>query len=81
MLSGDSLMVQEVESSCNAGDAVSMLGLGRPPVGRNGNPFQFLPGKFHGQRSLVGYSQGVTKSQTGLSTLAGTHASLMKRRP
>ena len=41
----------------------------------------FLPGKFHGQRSLVGYSQGVTESQTGLSTLARTHASLMKRLP
>ena len=29
MLSGDSLMAQEVESSCKTGDAVSMLGLGR----------------------------------------------------
>ena len=26
-----------------------------------------LPGKFHGQRSLLGYSSGVTKSQTPLS--------------
>ena len=25
----------------------------------------FLPGEVHGQRSLVGYIQGVTKSQTG----------------
>ena len=41
MLSGDFLMAQEVESSCNAGDAVSMLGLGRPPGGRNGNPLQY----------------------------------------
>ena len=36
-----------------------VLSLGqRPSPGRgNGNPFQcFLPGKFHGQRSLAGYS-------------------------
>ena len=32
----------------------------------------FLPGKFHGQGSLVGYSHGVTKSQTRLSTRAHT---------
>ena len=27
----------------------------------------FLPGEFHGQRSLAGYSPWVTKSQTRLS--------------
>ena len=27
----------------------------------------FLPGEFHGQRSLVGYSHGITKSQTWLT--------------
>ena len=27
----------------------------------------FLPGEFHGERSLVGYSSGVTKSLTRLS--------------
>ena len=27
----------------------------------------FLPGKFHGQRSLADYSPWVTKNQTGLS--------------
>ena len=32
-------------------------GLGRSPGGGNGNPLQiFLPGKSHGQRSLLGYS-------------------------
>ena len=31
----------------------------------------FLPGKFHGQRSLVGYSPWVTKSWTRLSTYTG----------
>ena len=29
-------------------------GLGRSPGGGNGNPV-FLPGEFHGQKSLVGY--------------------------
>ena len=29
-----------------------------------------LPGKFHGQRSLSGYGQGVAKSQTQLSDYA-----------
>ena len=33
----------------------------------------FLPGKFHGQRSLVGYSPWVTKSQTQLSKSAWAH--------
>ena len=40
----------------NAGDAGSIPVLGRSPGGGNGNPFQFLPGEFHEQRSLVGYS-------------------------
>ena len=38
-------------------DPGSVPGLGRSPGEGNGNPFQlFLPGKSHGQRSLVGYS-------------------------
>ena len=37
-------------------DAVSIPGLGRPPWWRKWQPAPvFLPGKFHGQRSLVGY--------------------------
>ena len=36
-------------------DVVLILGLRRYPGVRNGHPV-FLPGKFHGQRSLVGYS-------------------------
>ena len=45
----------------NAGDtedADSIPGSERSPGVGNGNSFQsvFLPGKFHGQRSLVGYS-------------------------
>ena len=43
--------------SASAGDARylgSIPGLGRSPGEGNGNPF--LPGKSHGQRSLVDYS-------------------------
>ena len=44
----------------NAGDARdsgSIPRWGRFPGAGNGNPLQnFFPGKFHGQRSLVGYS-------------------------
>ena len=41
----------------DAKDAGSIPGLGRSPGGGNGNPLSvFLLGKFHGQRSLAGYS-------------------------
>ena len=43
------------ESACNAGDPVSIPGLGSSPREGNGNP-AFLPGEFYGQRSLAGYS-------------------------
>ena len=54
------------DSSANAGDVSSVPGLGRSPGERNGNQPTpvFLPGKSHGQRSLMGYSPWVTKSQT-----------------
>ena len=40
-----------------AGDTSLISGLGRSPGERNGKPTPvFLPGKFHGQRSLVGYT-------------------------
>ena len=49
----------------NAGDlrdAGSISGSRRSPGEGNGNPLQLiLPGKFHGQRSLVGYSSGGRK--------------------
>ena len=51
----------------NVGDARDMgsiPGSGRSPGGGNGNPV-FLPGKFHGQRSLAGYSPwGLKESDT-----------------
>ena len=41
----------------NTGDAGLIPGSGRSPGVENGNPCQyFLSEKFHGQRSLVGYS-------------------------
>ena len=41
----------------NVGDTVSIPGSERSPGIGNGNPIlAFLPGKSHGQRSLVGYS-------------------------
>ena len=37
-------------------DTGSIPGSGRSSELGNGNPLQFLPGKFHGQRSLADYS-------------------------
>ena len=49
----------------DARDAGSIPGSGRSPGGGHENPLVLLPGKFHGPRSLVGYSlQGVAKSGT-----------------
>ena len=45
------------EPACNAGDLGSIPGLGRSPWRRKWQPTPvFLPGKFHGQRSLAGYN-------------------------
>ena len=44
------------ESACSAGDLGSIPGLGRSPGEENGST-HFLPGEFHGQRSLAGCSQ------------------------
>ena len=51
------------ESAYNAGDLGSVPGLGRSPGEREWLPMPvFLPGEFHGQRSLVGYTvHGVAK--------------------
>ena len=44
------------ESACNAGDPGSVPGLERFSWRRKWQPTPvFLPGKFHGQRSLAGY--------------------------
>ena len=45
------------ESACNVGDPGSISGSGRFPGEGHGNPLQyFLPGEFHGQQNLAGYS-------------------------
>ena len=43
------------EHAHNVGDSGSILGSGRSP-GEELSTTVFLPGEFHGQRSLVGYS-------------------------
>ena len=45
-----------IESVCNAGNLGSIPKLGRSPGEGNDYSLIFLPGEFHGQRSLVGYS-------------------------
>ena len=51
------------ESACNVEDPGSIPGSGRSPEEGNGNTSipVFLPGKFHGHRSLAGYSPWVCK--------------------
>ena len=72
MLSWRLHLLSGKESACNAADPGLISGLGRFPGEGNGYPLQvFLPGNFHAQRSLVGYSTWHwKKSDTteGLST-------------
>ena len=67
---GVSLVAQMVKNLPAAGDLGSICGLGRSPAGRHGNTPALLPGEFHGQRSLVGYSPWGQKESdtTGLLT-------------
>ena len=54
---GASLVVQHEVSACSAGDVGSIPGSGKPPWRRKWQPTPaFLPGKSHGERSLVCYS-------------------------
>ena len=55
-------------------DTGSILGLGRSSGGGHGNLLQyFLPGKFHEQRSLVGYSPWGRKESDTTERLSTTH--------
>ena len=58
------------ESVCSAVDLGSIPGSGRSPGEGNGNPSPvFLPGEFHGERSLVGCSSwGCKESGTTEAT-------------
>ena len=52
-----SLVTDGKESACNVGDPGLIPGSGRPAWRREWQPTTvFLPGEFHGQRSLEGYS-------------------------
>ena len=59
------------ESTCNAGDQLSIPGLGRS-LQDGMATLVFLLGESHGQRSLSGYLHGVAKSQTRLRTKHST---------
>ena len=64
------------ESVCNAGDADSIPGSGRPPW-RSAWQLTpvFLPGKAHRQRSMAGYSPEVAESNlTEVTEHVPTHA-------
>ena len=51
------LVVKNLHANAgDARDAGSILGTGRSPGGEKQPALVFLPGKFYGQRSLVGYS-------------------------
>ena len=52
----------------DSGDAGSVPGSKGSPGEGNGNPLLYFAGKSHGQKSLVGYSPWVAKSQTQLNT-------------
>ena len=60
-------------SACNAGGPGSITGLGRSPGEGNGNPLQFLPGEFHGQKSLEGYNPWGHKELDTTEQLTHTH--------
>ena len=62
------------ESACNAGDWHSIPGSERAPGGGNGDPI-LLPGKSHGQRSLVGHSPWGRKESdtTGWLSMLSTY--------
>ena len=73
--SAESECSHEVKSCLllGAGDIGSVCGMGRPSEVGNGNPLQYSWRKFHGQKSLVGYSpwdtfHGLAKSRIQLNT-------------
>ena len=61
------------ESAYSVGNLDSIRGSGRFPGEGNGNPPIFLPGEFHGQRSLVGYSSWDRKESDTTERLTHTN--------
>ena len=74
---GGSVVKNPPVNEGDTGDIDSIPGSGRCPGIRNGNPLQyFLSRKFHGKRSLVGYSPWCHKDldmTKQLSTHTHTH--------
>ena len=67
------------EKACIAGDMFSIPGSGKIPWRKKWQPtLVFLPGEFHGQRSLVGYSPWGCKES---DTTEQTHAHEIKYSP
>ena len=61
------------KSACNAGDPGSIPRLGRSPEEKNGPTLIFLPGEFHGQRSLADYSPWGHRESDMTKRLTHTH--------
>ena len=61
------------ESACNAGDPGSVPRLRRSPGERNATHSISLPGEFHEQRSLAGYSPRGRKKLDTTERLTHTH--------
>ena len=61
------------ESACSAEDLGSIPGSGRSLEKEMATTPVFLPGEFHGQRSLVGYSPWGHKESDTTEQLTHTH--------
>ena len=67
--------------AANAGDMGSIPGSGRCPWRRTWQPTPvFLPGEFHGQRSLAGYGPQGYKESDKTEAIQQAHMVLAKRR-
>ena len=66
------------ESACSAGDPGAVPGSGRSLEKGMAAHSVFLPGKFHGQRSLVGYSPWGCK-ESGMTEQLSTHIIALQR--
>ena len=64
------------ESACNVEDLGLIPGLGRSPEKGMVPIPVFLPGGFHGQRSLVSYSPWAHKESDTTERLTDTHTSV-----
>ena len=71
------------ESTCNSGDTSLIPGSGRFPEKGNGYPLHpvFLPGEFHGQKSLMGCSPwGCKESDMTERLTLSTRSNIIKEK-